>query len=184
MQGLGLTLVHFALSTVQRLESFDSIPDYPGYLVHILTHLTNEDERFRSVAGLLLKNNLAALSTANNPAMLAYVKESVLSALGDPIAMVRGTVGTVIVSLLNNQGIESWTEALAKLMGGLDSPNNDEQEVCPAVEECVQVGSILLTFPPGCSRPLREPSRRSRKCARTCQRSSTSRSLASGCSTS
>jgi hypothetical protein len=61
--------------------------------------------------------------------MVAYVKDSVLSALADPIAMVRQTVGTVIVSLLNDQGVESWTEALAKLMGSLDSPNTEEQEV-------------------------------------------------------
>lgn len=61
--------------------------------------------------------------------MVAYVKDSVLSALGDPVAMVRQTVGTVIVSLLNDQGVESWTEALAKLMGALDSPNSEEQEV-------------------------------------------------------
>lgn len=113
---------------MQRLESFESIPDYPGYLVHILTHLTSEDERFRSVAGLLLKNNLGTLSSAA-PALVAFVKESVLSALGDPIAMVRQTVGTVIVSLLNDQGVESWPEALAKLMGALDSPNTEEQEV-------------------------------------------------------
>lgn len=60
---------------------------------------------------------------------MAYIKESVLGSLGDPIAMVRQTVGTVIVSLLNDQGIESWTEALVKLMGSLDSPSTEEQEV-------------------------------------------------------
>jgi hypothetical protein len=48
--------------------------------------------------------------------------------------MVRQTVGTVIVSLLSFSGIESWPEALERLVVSMDSQNPHEQEVSPFLQ--------------------------------------------------
>lgn len=103
--------------------------------------MTNEDERFRAVAGLILKNVVRSIGTTTTcpPEALAFVKQSVLSSLGDANSMVRSTVGTVIVSLLTAQGVENWTEAVGALIAGMESTNELEQEV----SGCYLVSGIL-----------------------------------------
>lgn len=116
---------------LQRLASFEAIPDYAGYLVYVLTQVTQEDERSRAVAGLILKNNVHTLVDCSPP-VISYVKESVLNALGDANAMVRTTVTIVIDSLLMAHGVSSWPEAMGKLVQSMDSQNEAELDVSAA----------------------------------------------------
>ena len=46
------------LAVQQKLESLNQYPDFNKYLIHILTRLTIVDEPTRSLAGLILKNNM------------------------------------------------------------------------------------------------------------------------------
>lgn len=116
------------LYLLQRLASFEAIPDYAGYLVYVLTQVTQEDERSRAVAGLILKNNVHTLVDCSPP-VISYVKDSVLNALGDANAMVRTTVTIVIDSLLMAHGVSSWPEAMGKLVQSMDSQNEAELDV-------------------------------------------------------
>ncbi|KAI7960599.1 hypothetical protein MJO29_005667 [Puccinia striiformis f. sp. tritici] len=130
-------------SVTKQLDSFNEVPDYNCYLAYILSRMLQEDARVRSVAGLILKNNLRRLplhqnpillqdpSGANNPATvtppaafiasqqtLEYVKSAVLGSglLSDPVPMLRATAGTVISVIVMQFGPESWPEALQTLI--------------------------------------------------------------------
>ena len=51
--------LHLALAPLipQKLNQFTRAPDYIAYLAYILAALSQEEERVRSIAGYLLKNN-------------------------------------------------------------------------------------------------------------------------------
>ncbi|SGY32564.1 BQ5605_C002g01382 [Microbotryum silenes-dioicae] len=111
-----------------RLESFNEVPDYNSYLVFILTQLPAEDMTVRSMAGLLLKNNIRLRLDAIPADVLAYVKEHVFEAIADPTPMIRNTVSTVVDTLLIGLGPQNWPEALAQLMQLIESTDQYAQE--------------------------------------------------------
>ncbi|KAG0142088.1 hypothetical protein CROQUDRAFT_50822 [Cronartium quercuum f. sp. fusiforme G11] len=98
-------------SVTKQLDSFNEIPDYNSYLAYILCQLRDENPRVRSVAGLILKNNLRRIP-------FKYVKCSILNSglISDPIPMLRGTAGTVISTIILQFGPESWPEAIQTLI--------------------------------------------------------------------
>ena len=110
------------------------MPDYSCYLVHILAHLTEEDERVRAVAGLILKNNAKTIKQCT-PDVVAYVKPNVLVAFTSPTKSIRDAAGQVIVTLLGVFEVIEWPEALMQLMQSLDSPDPVQQ-------------TVRLSFPP------------------------------------
>ncbi|KAJ4471283.1 armadillo-type protein [Lentinula edodes] len=67
---------------VTKLNSFTRVPDYIAYLAHILTAMPQEEERIRTIAGYLLKNN-ARLILSSYPEVTQYVKAAVLRAFND-----------------------------------------------------------------------------------------------------
>lgn len=129
-------------TVTKQLDSFNQVPDYNSYLAYILCQIPQEDPRVRSVAGLILKNNLRRIPFSNlsvlqhhshspdqpppvaNPSLaisqhvLDYVKHTVLNSnlLSDPLPMLRGTAGTVISTIVMQTGPESWPEALQTLI--------------------------------------------------------------------
>jgi len=126
-------------TVTKQLDSFNDVPDYNSYLAYILVSMPQEEPRVRSVAGLILKNNLRRLpyqdpvllqdpsGTNNNPSqqqqqqqqqILQYVKSSVLASglISDPVPMLRGTAGTLISTIVMQFGPESWPEALQNLI--------------------------------------------------------------------
>lgn len=104
----------------EKLQNFTTIPDYSCYLVHIMAHLTTEDDRVRAVAGLLLKNNAKTI-TKSPPEVVEYVKVTVLVAFRDRVKEVRDAAGQVIVTMMGSLEVVQWPEALMKLVEGLDS---------------------------------------------------------------
>ncbi|GAA5857231.1 hypothetical protein JCM8547_009387 [Rhodosporidiobolus lusitaniae] len=112
----------------ERLESFNKIPEYNSYLTYILTQMPQEDVTVRSMAGLLLKNNIRLRLDSFPADVVAYIKANIFSAIGDSTSMIRNTVSTVIDTLLVELGPENWTDALSKLMELVDSPEQAAQE--------------------------------------------------------
>ncbi|KZT41877.1 ARM repeat-containing protein [Sistotremastrum suecicum HHB10207 ss-3] len=110
-----------------KLNSFTRVPDYIGYLAHILASLTTEDDRIRTIAGYLLKNN-AKLVANSTPDVLHYVKDSILRAFNDPSPMIRGAAGQDVVAFLGTLQPRNWPEALMLLMQNLESSNFEIQE--------------------------------------------------------
>lgn len=114
---------------LQRLEQFNNVPEYNQYLTYILTQLPAEDVTVRSMAGLLLKNNIRLRLNTFAPSVIEYVKANIFSAIGDSTSMIRNTVSTVIDTLLVELSPENWTEALSRLMELVDSHDQLAQEV-------------------------------------------------------
>lgn len=112
----------------QRLNSFNSVPEYPAYLVHIM-NMSEADERLRSVAGLVLKNNAVAQFASWPAHVVDYVKQIIMSTFHDQPTMVRNSAGGVIVAILDMVGPGAWPEVLQLLLQSLDSPSIDQQLV-------------------------------------------------------
>lgn len=90
--------------------------------------MPQEEDRIRTIAGYLLKNN-ARLILRASPEVLAYVKASVLQAFTDPSVMVRNAAGQDIVQFLGILEPRNWPECLQQLVHTLDSTSVEQQEV-------------------------------------------------------
>lgn len=114
---------------IQKLNSFTRAPDYIAYLSYILASMPQEEDRIRTIAGYLLKNN-ARLILRASPDVVAFVKASVLQAFNDPSMMIRNAAGQDIVAFLGILEPKNWPECLQTLVGLLDSATGEQQEVC------------------------------------------------------
>ncbi|GAB1523535.1 hypothetical protein RhiTH_006685 [Rhizoctonia solani] len=120
-----------------RLQSFMQVPDYPCYLAHILAFSGTEEERVRTVAGLVLKNAAKGIASAQ-PQVVSYVKETVLRAYADTSAMVRNAAAQVIVVVLGALEPANWPEALAALLHGLDGDVAAQEAAFGVLEKCCE----------------------------------------------
>ncbi|KAG8773741.1 hypothetical protein FRC12_002341, partial [Ceratobasidium sp. 428] len=120
-----------------RLQSFMQVPEYPCYLAHILAYMPADEERVRTVAGLVLKN--AAKGIAHSPPqVVAYVKTTVLAAYADTSAMVRNAAAQVVVVVLGALEPANWPEALSALLHGLDGDNSAQEAAFGVLEKCCE----------------------------------------------
>lgn len=120
-----------------RLQSFMQVPDYPCYLAHILAHASPDDERVRTVAGLVLKNAAKGIASAPQP-VVDYVKHTVLLAFADASAMVRNAAAQVVVVVLGALEPANWPEALAALLHGLDGDAAAQEAAFGVLEKCCE----------------------------------------------
>ncbi|KAF5357352.1 hypothetical protein D9758_005925 [Tetrapyrgos nigripes] len=111
----------------QKLNSFTRVPDYIAYLAHILFAMTQEEDRIRTIAGYLLKNN-ARLILSSSPEVADYVKAAVLRAFEDASVMIRNAAGQDIVAFLGVLEPRNWPECLSQLVNMLDLTDLDKQE--------------------------------------------------------
>ena len=112
----------------QKLNNFTRAPDYIAYLAYILSAMPQEDDRIRTIAGYLLKNN-ARLILRAAPDVTAFVKSAVLTAFGDPSIMIRNAAAQDIVAFLGILEPKNWPECLQQLVHMLEAANLDQQEV-------------------------------------------------------
>jgi transportin-1 len=112
---------------LQKLNDFTREPEYIAYLAYILSSLPHEEDRIRSIAGYLLKNNARLIITAP-PEVASFVKEAVLRAFNDPSIMIRNAASQDIVAFLGVLEPKNWPECLQHLVGSLDSTDLDKQE--------------------------------------------------------
>ncbi|KAH7329837.1 armadillo-type protein [Rhizoctonia solani] len=120
-----------------RLQSFMQVPDYPCYLAHILAFSGADEERVRTVAGLVLKNAAKGIAGAQQE-VVQYVKETVLRAYADSSAMVRNAAAQVIVVVLGALEPANWPEALAALLHGLDGDVSAQETAFGVLEKCCE----------------------------------------------
>uniref|UniRef100_H2ZM68 Transportin-1 n=1 Tax=Ciona savignyi TaxID=51511 RepID=H2ZM68_CIOSA len=107
----------------QKLEQLNQYPDFNNYLIFVLTKLTTEDEPTRSLAGLILKNNVRAHYTNFPQTVAEFIKQECLKAVGDSSALIRATVGILITTIASKGDLTSWQELLPSLCQLLDSEN-------------------------------------------------------------
>ncbi|KAF7798984.1 hypothetical protein EIP86_010213 [Pleurotus ostreatoroseus] len=111
----------------EKLNEFTRVPEYIAYLAYILAFMNQQEDRVRTIAGYLLKNN-ARLILRAPPEVVTYVKASVLQAFFDPSLMVRNAAGQDIVAFMGILEPRNWPECLQQLVNSLDSSNVDQQE--------------------------------------------------------
>ncbi|PWN46719.1 ARM repeat-containing protein [Violaceomyces palustris] len=111
-----------------RLDELSQIPDYANYLVFTLTSLPQEDLATRSVAGLILKNQILYHSDTISQESYDYVKQSIIPALSLREDMLRRTATQVVAMLMAILSPQSWPEGLSKLIELMTSSNFDEAE--------------------------------------------------------
>ncbi|KAL0083614.1 armadillo-type protein [Phycomyces blakesleeanus] len=122
-----LQLLHQAINPTdgqnvqERLEYFNTIPDYNSYLVYILTQMPQEDQYVRSVAGLTLKNNIRTHFTSIPQEVMDYVKESCLQHMGDPD--VGKSVSLVMAAVMARGQVQNWPQALQVILDNLNDPS-------------------------------------------------------------
>ncbi|KAI0326350.1 ARM repeat-containing protein [Cubamyces sp. BRFM 1775] len=110
-----------------KLNNFTRAPDYVAYLAYILASMPQEEDRIRTIAGYLLKNN-ARLILRASPDVMNFVKSAVLVAFNDPSIMIRNAAAQDIVAFLGILEPRNWPECLQQLVHLLDAPNLDQQE--------------------------------------------------------
>ncbi|KAJ1660263.1 hypothetical protein IWQ61_000785 [Dispira simplex] len=139
----------------KKLEELNKIPDYNNYLIFVLTKLVEERAEIRAVAGLLLKNNVRYRFHDISPEVMEYIKVRSLEALGDPDAMVRNTVGTVITTIVSRGGITTWPQVLPRLMELLENSDyNLAEGAFGALEKICEDSASDLDQEVGGTRPL------------------------------
>ncbi|KAF9041135.1 armadillo-type protein [Rhodocollybia butyracea] len=131
-------------------------PDYIGYLAHILTAMPQEEEKTRTAAGFLLKNN-APLILSSSPEVAQYVKVAVFRPFDDDSESVtiRAVAGQCIVSFLGVLEPRNWPECLPQLLNMLDLPDLDRQEaVFNVLQKACEEYPRKLDVEIGGARPL------------------------------
>jgi transportin-1 len=90
--------------------------------------MLQEEDRIRTIAGFLLKNNARYILQAP-PEVAEFVKAAVLQAFNDPSIMIRNAASQDIVTFLGVLEPKNWPECLQQLVNALDSADLDKQEV-------------------------------------------------------
>lgn len=111
----------------QQLDSLsNNVADFNNYLVFILTHMKDQPEEVRQVAGLFLKANLRLPEVMQkiDPGALEHIKNSLLMGMGDSSRHIRSTIGTVITTIVTHKGLTSWPNIIPGLVQLLDNKEN------------------------------------------------------------
>ncbi|GBE80766.1 Importin subunit beta-2 [Sparassis crispa] len=114
-------------TVTHKLNNFTRAPDYIAYLAYILACLPQEEDRIRTIAGYLLKNN-ARLIIRSPPEVTAFVKTSILQAFNDQNSMIRNAAGQDIVAFLGILEPKNWPDCLSQLVHYLDTGDLEQQE--------------------------------------------------------
>jgi len=104
-----------------KLEQLNQYPDFNNYLIYVLTKMTGEDDATRSLSGLILKNNVKAHFNKFPTEVTVFIKSECLSAVGDPSALIRATVGILITTIASRGELTNWQDLLPSLCNMLDS---------------------------------------------------------------
>lgn len=90
--------------------------------------MQQEGDRFRAIAGYILKNNSHLILQAS-PEVQVFVKAAVLETFISSSMMVRNAAGQSIVAFLSVLEPKNWPECLEQLLGLLGSTDLETQEV-------------------------------------------------------
>eukprot|EP01135_Chromosphaera_perkinsii_P010674 Nk52_evm74s2192 gene=Nk52_evmTU74s2192 len=104
----------------QKLESLNQFPDFNNYLVYVLTNLPSEQDATRSLAGLILKNNVKSYYQSMHPEVTSYIKSECLKSIGDNSPLIRATIGILVTTIVAHGDLGQWPELLPSLIERLE----------------------------------------------------------------
>lgn len=112
--------------------------------------MTEQEDRIRTIAGYLLKNNSRLILQAP-PEVAEYVKSAVLKAFNDSSIMIRNAASQDIVAFLGVLEPRNWPECLQQLVNALDASDLDRQEVSdPSTRKVPSLGIYGHVSLPNC----------------------------------
>ncbi|CAD6192567.1 unnamed protein product [Caenorhabditis auriculariae] len=114
----------------QRLNQLNGHESFCCYLVHILSVMKDGpiDATSRSLAGLILKNNIRTRWVTYNDEVRRFVKSHTMNSIADPEPLIRATVGIIITTIVVEEGVSTWSDLLPTLAQMLEQPNEYMQE--------------------------------------------------------
>eukprot|EP00993_Chasmostoma_nieuportense_P000054 NODE_104_length_3154_cov_167.802775_g97_i0.p1 GENE.NODE_104_length_3154_cov_167.802775_g97_i0~~NODE_104_length_3154_cov_167.802775_g97_i0.p1 ORF type:complete len:897 (-),score=211.37 NODE_104_length_3154_cov_167.802775_g97_i0:408-3098(-) len=128
-------------SIQQQLETYNKMQDFNCYLAYILCNLKQETEEIRSVAGLLLKNNIQTFYPQLTES-LKYLEQNLLQNLLDPSKNIRQTTSNCIATITRTGTFTAWfqheinlPQCLCQLLdsgdaNGIDGALNTIVKIC------------------------------------------------------
>ncbi|CAI4228571.1 unnamed protein product [Auanema sp. JU1783] len=111
-------------SVQQRLDQLNNHQQFCCYLVYILSSLASSEEQSRSLAGLILKNNIRNRWSQYPDDIKKYVQQETLRSIADSSQLVRATVGIIITTIVMEQGVNGWPDLLPTLKQMLEEEGN------------------------------------------------------------
>ena len=93
-----------------------------------------KDEPTRSLAGLIVKNNVKSNYHLFPDNVKEFVKTECLQAIGDPSPLIRATIGILITTIAQKGELVNWPQLLPSLCQLLDS---EDYSVC-------EVGHVMF----------------------------------------
>eukprot|EP00730_Choanoeca_flexa_P006143 TRINITY_DN12095_c3_g1_i3.p1 TRINITY_DN12095_c3_g1~~TRINITY_DN12095_c3_g1_i3.p1 ORF type:complete len:903 (+),score=192.85 TRINITY_DN12095_c3_g1_i3:102-2810(+) len=119
-----LTILHNSQSTDKKviidsrnhLRKLNVYPEFNLYLCYILVFDQHAGPTARSVAGLLLKNNLQWSPKTFTAPVLHYIMANLFEALRDPTVLIRNVTANLISTLLGSLGLDAWPDAMPNLI--------------------------------------------------------------------
>lgn len=109
---------------LQQLEQFRQFSEFNNYLTYIFAQGEKVPLEVRQSAGLELKNSLKANYSPVADEYKVYMRDSLLGVLAQPVRVLRQTAGTVITTIVGQEGLHSWpqlTVALGQLLQSGDA---------------------------------------------------------------
>jgi transportin-1 len=91
----------------QQLEVYNQMTNFNGYLAFIMSQMKSEPEEIRSVAGLLLKQNIRNYFDKLGD-ILKFIQQALLQALLDPSKLIRNTSSICIATMTRAGGLACW----------------------------------------------------------------------------
>lgn len=116
--------------TVQvQLVQLNEHQQFCCYLVYILSEMKDQiDGTSRSLAGLLLKNNIRAKWNKYPQDVKFFVRTTCLKSIGDQEPLIRATVGIIVTTIVMEENMCDWPDLLDTLATVLMQPDELMQE--------------------------------------------------------
>lgn len=106
-----------------QLENLQKHPEFNNYLAYIFSSCKDQSDNIRAQTGIQLKNNVKSDYENMHPTVRQYIKNQVLSTLGDNSKFIRSIVGTIITTIANQDQLSGWEPILKRLVELLDDQN-------------------------------------------------------------
>jgi transportin-1 len=143
------------------LQSLHNNPEYYRYLTYIFTKMHDQEEYIRTVAGLVLKNNIREYYKRIPEDIRNYMKNEIIQCLGDSKTAIRRTVGTIFTTIIDVTSMKECPNLLQWFIKLLDSQDlnvidgtlSTLQKICQDSAEKIdsedaEMGSPLQTLLP------------------------------------
>lgn len=109
----------------QTLAEYNLDPQFNRYLLFVLTSLRQPQcaDETRSMAGIVLKNNIRNMYQAIPEDILNDVRVACLHCLGEASELIRASISIIITTIAQCGGLATWPTLLPTLLEQISNPD-------------------------------------------------------------